>query len=154
MYNFKLENFSNSSSSVSKIISQFKLVVTWNQDFDDISHYNYSLIILFSQKFNLKKFVDFWFQLAPALMAVGLEWNQKFKNSWFHFGSIGSILVPLVPLWNSIYKNSTVDVISGGDLCFEIIWQTLNYPIYIIRAEGIACRHWVIGQWLFLADSA
>ena len=99
MYNFKLENFSNSSSSVSKIISQFKLVITWNQDFDDISTTITLIIILFYQKFNLEKFVVFWFQLAPALMAVGLEWNQKFKIFWFHFGSIGSILVPFWFHW-------------------------------------------------------
>ena len=39
-------------------------------------------------------------------------------------------------------QNATIDDISGGDLGFEI------------RAEGIACRHWIMKQWLFLADTA
>ena len=62
MYNFNLENFSDSSSSVAKIISQFKLVVMWNQESDDIYATITLVIILFSQKFKMRKSVDFWFQ--------------------------------------------------------------------------------------------
>ena len=40
---------------------------------------HYSLIIiLMTENIKMRKSVKFWFQLAPALMAVGLEWNQKF----------------------------------------------------------------------------
>ena len=31
-------------------------------------------------------------------------------------------------LFLNLNFNATVDAISGGDYCFEIIWQTLNYP--------------------------
>ena len=50
-------------------------------------------------------------------MAVGLKWLQKFLNFWFHFGSIGSILVPLWFHWFHFgiqYKNATVEAFSGG----------------------------------------
>ena len=94
MYN-NLENDSNLSSKVNQIISQLELLATWLQDFRHILPTIIIIIILFSQKCNLKKFVVFWSQMAESLMAVGMEWLQRFKNSWSHVGAIGANLVPI-----------------------------------------------------------
>ena len=105
MYNFKLENFSNSSSSVSKIISQFKLVVTWNQDFDDISTTITLIIILLLSEMQLEEICGFLVPIgsSPYGSRAGVEPKvQKFLVPlwfhWFHFGSI------LVPFWYSKQK--------------------------------------------------
>ena len=52
----------------------------------------------------------------------------------FDFVIVYLIIRPLIMLEDTYtrptleYKNATVETIYGGDLGFEIIWQTLNYP--------------------------